>query len=134
MDEKIEELKKLLKKHGFVRFAYLFGSFARGDAGPLSDIDIAVYLDANSKADMHRKELFLINEIQGILGDEFDLVILNNLDTAFCFNAIKGIPLKPSASMKAFEFHVMRKFLDTQYHESLMADIALERISKRGIL
>ncbi|MEO6323941.1 MAG: nucleotidyltransferase domain-containing protein [Thermoanaerobaculia bacterium] len=26
--------------------AYLFGSTARGDAGPLSDIDVAVFLDA----------------------------------------------------------------------------------------
>ncbi len=45
----IEDLKRRLKpafeKFPAVKFAYLFGSVAEGEAGPLSDIDIAVYLD-----------------------------------------------------------------------------------------
>lgn len=136
MDKKINALKNFLKKQKFVRFAYIFGSYARNDITPLSDVDIAVYLDKGlSKAEMHEKEMFLINEIQGILEDgEFDVVILNNLDIAFCFNVIRGIPLKSSSDMKTFEFEVMRIFLDIQYHENLMADIALERISRRGLL
>lgn len=28
-----------------IKFAYLFGSCARGQSGPLSDIDLAIYLD-----------------------------------------------------------------------------------------
>ncbi len=136
MDKKINALKNFLKKQRFVRFAYIFGSYARNDITPLSDVDIAVYLDKGlSKAEMHEKEMFLINEIQGILeACEFDVVILNNLDIAFCFNVIRGIPLKSSSDMKTFEFEVMRIFLDIQYHENLMADIALERISRRGLL
>ena len=44
------------------------------------------------------------------------------------------MPIKSSSSMKEFEFNVMHQFLDEQYHEGLMADIALDRISKRGLL
>ncbi len=132
-DKKLEKLRKFLGRQKSVKFAYLFGSYARRKAGTLSDIDIAIYLESQK---MHEKELFLINAISDILGtDEFDIVILNNLDTVFCFNVIKeGIPLKSSPDMKVFEFRVMHRFLDEQYHENLMADIALERISKMGLL
>ena len=34
-----------LEKTKAVKFAYLFGSQARENTGPLSDIDIAVYVD-----------------------------------------------------------------------------------------
>ena len=135
-DNKLEKLREFLKRQKFVRFAYLFGSHARRNAGSLSDIDIAVYLAEESPTKIHEKELFLIGSIEGILEtDKLDSVILNNLDAAFCFNVIKeGMPIKSSVKMKEFEFHVMRQFLDEQYHEEFMADIALERISKRGLL
>ena len=135
-DEKLKMLRKFLAKQKFVSFAYLFGSHARRKAGPLSDVDIAVYLNNKSPKKMHGMELFLINKIEDILeGDEFDVVILNNLDNTFCFNVIKeGVPIKASLLMAKFEFQIMQKFLDEQYHEGLMADIALDRISKRGIL
>ena len=44
----IEDIKKSLnhifKKDGRVLFAYLFGSTAKDEVAPLSDIDVAVYL------------------------------------------------------------------------------------------
>jgi predicted nucleotidyltransferase len=36
------ELDEVFERHG-VMLAYLYGSQARGDAGPLSDVDVAVY-------------------------------------------------------------------------------------------
>lgn len=63
MDEKtVKEISKKLsaifEKIERVEFAYLFGSFARGDAFPFSDIDIAVYLkdkpSLTDEEDMHR--------------------------------------------------------------------------------
>lgn len=40
---KLEELRKILKKHGVVS-ASIFGSYARGEALPHSDIDLLVKL------------------------------------------------------------------------------------------
>ena len=43
-----ESLRTALDKAGAaVQCAYLFGSTARGEAGPLSDVDVAVLLDQN---------------------------------------------------------------------------------------
>ena len=36
-------ISSLLAQNSHVKFAYLFGSCARGDVGPLSDIDIASF-------------------------------------------------------------------------------------------
>ena len=38
-----------------VTLAYLFGSAARGEATPLSDVDVAVYLDGLDRAQRHRQ-------------------------------------------------------------------------------
>lgn len=57
-----------------VRFAYLFGSMARGTDGPLSDVDIAVYIDSDDP----ETPLDIIGHLNNILQtDEVDLVILN---------------------------------------------------------
>lgn len=45
MAMRINEVKKFLENHGDVKLAYLFGSYAKGKEGPLSDVDIAVLLD-----------------------------------------------------------------------------------------
>jgi uncharacterized protein len=38
----LDELRVVLRRHG-VRFALVFGSAAEGDAGPRSDVDVAVW-------------------------------------------------------------------------------------------
>jgi predicted nucleotidyltransferase len=43
---KIEELREILKKHGVVS-ASMFGSYARGEARPDSDLDLLVKLEPN---------------------------------------------------------------------------------------
>ena len=44
-----------------VLVAYLFGSQARGQAGPLSDVDVAILLDANvSQAEAFDLQLHLM--------------------------------------------------------------------------
>ena len=44
----IDTISHAIKQHGAVLFAYLFGSYARDDVGPLSDIDVAVYFESNT--------------------------------------------------------------------------------------
>ncbi|MBS3055870.1 MAG: nucleotidyltransferase domain-containing protein [Candidatus Aenigmarchaeota archaeon] len=60
---KLVQLKGFLKKQKYIKLVYLFGSSARNEEGPLSDIDIAVFLDKKlSKLQRHQKHLFLIKE------------------------------------------------------------------------
>ncbi|MGH2861093.1 MAG: type VII toxin-antitoxin system MntA family adenylyltransferase antitoxin [Solirubrobacteraceae bacterium] len=60
--------------------AMLFGSQARGQAGPLSDVDLAVWLDpALSRSERHARRLDLIAAATRALGSgELDLVVLND--------------------------------------------------------
>ncbi len=82
----IEKLQKLLSQMDEVEFAYLFGSYAKGDYTQRSDVDIAVYLqkqcnDFDTKLKVHHK-------IEISLGKEIDLIILN---TAKNFNLLENI-------------------------------------------
>jgi uncharacterized protein len=56
--ELLPEAFESLRSDEDVVFAYLFGSLAKGKAGPLSDVDIAVYCRedvslAEKKLDLH---------------------------------------------------------------------------------
>lgn len=58
-----------------VRFAYLFGSQARGDAGPRSDVDVAVHLGgAPAGLDLR---LDLMRRISLCTGVESEIVVLD---------------------------------------------------------
>ena len=66
-----------LQFRGDVLFAYLFGSLAKGNITPLSDIDIAVYL-AEKSGHIQSKMDILASIADILLTDEIDLVVLNN--------------------------------------------------------
>ncbi len=78
--ERIERLAEHLRRDGLVVAAYLFGSFARGNQGPLSDVDLALLLDpAAGREDLGRLTLEYVAEITRRLGtDEVSLVVLND--------------------------------------------------------
>jgi len=72
-----EKIAGLFARTPRIKFAYLFGSCARGDQGPASDIDIAVFLDRRLSVFTYR--LQLIDVLMRELGtDRFDLIILND--------------------------------------------------------
>ncbi|MDP3043605.1 MAG: nucleotidyltransferase family protein [bacterium] len=75
----IKELQKkiipILEKNGVVR-ASVFGSFARGEDMPKSDIDILVELEKNkSLLDM----IHLKNELEDLLNQKVDLLTYNSV-------------------------------------------------------
>lgn len=76
-----EEIAPLFKVYPFIAAAYQFGSTARGQEGPLSDLDIAILVDDNrapSALDLLRIELLLAYELQKQLAvSEVDLITLN---------------------------------------------------------
>lgn len=61
--DRIQKLESLLINDQRVRFAYLFGELASGERKPLSDVDIAVYLDpafVTAKQNLKLSDCFLI--------------------------------------------------------------------------
>jgi len=78
--------QKLLSQMDEIQFAYLFGSYAKGDYNQRSDIDIAVYLkkqynDFDTKLKIHHK-------LEVSLHKKIDLIILNSAKN---FNLLENI-------------------------------------------
>ncbi len=67
-------LRAELKKNEHVVFAYLFGSVARNQTHPFSDVDVAVFLDEYTSG----KFIDILNSTSDVVGDNVDLVILNH--------------------------------------------------------
>ena len=65
--EKQEQLDVLFQRHQVV-LAYLYGSQARGDAGPLSDVDIAVLFEEGLSA---QERFDRVLELVGMVGHIF---------------------------------------------------------------
>lgn len=78
MENHKNQIRAILKQRDSVIFAYLFGSSATKTLTPMSDIDIAVYLNENVTPLEER--LDLIGELMMTLKmDDIDLVILNSV-------------------------------------------------------
>jgi predicted nucleotidyltransferase len=76
-----QRITKSLQAHPEVMLAYLFGSQASGDTGPLSDFDIAVYFDESNVSGAADLRLELLAELGRVLRtDNVDLVLLNQVD------------------------------------------------------
>lgn len=72
--EKIKNtLVKIFDDDKNVEFAYIFGSMVSGRTHPLSDIDIAVYLNDDSLKSIMRLNARIIDK----LGENIDLLVLN---------------------------------------------------------
>lgn len=114
----LEKLRTALDRPE-VLSAFLFGSRARGRAGPLSDVDIAVLhasgLDSGQRLDLR---LALISEATDALGTtEADLVLLNDAPPLLRFNVLRdGIRLldRDPAERIRFQVKSMNEYFDTE--------------------
>ena len=111
---------RYLESNSEVLFAYLFGSLAKAKPKPLSDVDIAVYL--NSGSHIVESKLAILGKLIDILQtDEVDLVVLNNADLPLVINILKNKKLivdKSQFSRHIFESLMMRKYFDFSVFES----------------
>lgn len=139
---KIDEVKKFIEKQDQIRFAYLFGSHARGGEGPLSDVDIAVYLDEKlNESERFDLRLRLIGDISAILGirepDKLDVIVINdaplNLNQEIIKNG-KILVIKDFEKMVEVESRILSKYLDRIYYERRGLNEFLDRVLKRGRL
>jgi len=128
---KFQDLTPILEEEERVKFAYLFGSRARGQAGPLSDMDIAVYLDGR----IHQAEyrLKLMEKLAKCLkSDNLDLVVLNQAPPLLRHEIVKyGRLLKDDADRRVpFEAEAIRECLDTAYLRQVQRIALAEKIRK----
>ncbi|MFZ5945135.1 MAG: type VII toxin-antitoxin system MntA family adenylyltransferase antitoxin [Bacillota bacterium] len=118
MDQLMERMRNLLEDREEIVFAYLFGSHSRGTANPLSDIDIAVFLDTSKKPGNEMSYGYksnLLQQLQSVLGKKADVIVLNNAPILLCFNVLKdGKLLFAKSELERVRFHreVLRKHMD----------------------
>jgi uncharacterized protein len=70
----LERLKSTLEADPTVLFALIFGSFARGEERPDSDLDVAVYFSSSPEG---LEVLEWLNRLSNAAEREVDLVVLN---------------------------------------------------------
>ncbi|MCL5987276.1 MAG: nucleotidyltransferase domain-containing protein [Actinobacteria bacterium] len=124
--EIITRSRKFLEPDEDILFALLFGSKITGRAGPLSDIDFAIYLkhrpfDNDQKLQFEKKlEILtrLIKEFGDHYGDNVDLLILNNNYSPVVYNVLNtgiAIFIRNNEDLIEFRLDFLRKFMDFEY-------------------
>jgi uncharacterized protein len=113
-----ERLSKVLDQDGVVA-AMLIGSQARGEAGPLSDVDIAVWHEPGMDwRQSWNLQLSLIGKAQDALKtNEIDLIMLNEAPPLFQQRAMRDavrLVERDHAQRVRFETKALLDYLDTQ--------------------
>jgi len=116
----LPEAENYLQSHPRVIFSYLFGSLSKGKPSPMSDVDIAIFLEKAEKVADTKMEI-LGRLIDILETDEIDLVVLNTADLPLVMGALKNKKLmvdKDPFARHLFESLVMRKYFDFSINES----------------
>ena len=118
-NEIISRTRVVLEKHPNVIFAYLFGSQVRGNTTPMSDVDIAVFIEGNNLPD---SKLTSIGDlIDGLETDEIDLVILNTAPLSLKGRILRNreilVDRKPFMR-HSFESLTLREYFDFSIKEA----------------
>jgi hypothetical protein len=117
--ERIAALPDVLAARPEVVFAYLFGSAARGELRPLSDVDVAVFVADGIDTLLARAELLAV--LTGQLGtDRVDLIVLNEAPTALLGRVLldrRVLCDKDPFRRHRFESRALREFHDFRQFE-----------------
>ena len=122
INARLQQARQALEKDPRAVFAYLFGGFGRGKSTPLSDIDIAVYLDRS--ADVSATKLDLIGAfMQALDTDEVDIVILNEAPLSLAGRVQQTARVlidKVPSQRFAYESLIRRQFADFAVRERMI--------------
>ena len=114
--QRIEQLTPAFAADEGIALVFLFGSYARGKASVLSDVDIALLLTPSlpKKKYLDYRLKYISAATRALRDDRVDVVILNTAPPLLKHEAIKGRVLferSPEARVK-FVVDVQRKYLD----------------------
>lgn len=104
-----KKLAEHFRQHPEIRFAYLFGSFAKGTENKLSDLDVAVFLDCAAlkpEAYPYGYKASLITELMQLFKrNEMDVVILNEAAPLLKYEVVRyGLPIYELESQERISF------------------------------
>ncbi len=75
----INTIRSIIRRYPAVVLAYLYGSQATGQTGPLSDVDVAVYLDLLDAQARFKLRLELIGELcEALQRNDVEVAVLND--------------------------------------------------------
>ena len=112
-----EKIKKTLEKERNILFAYIFGSYARGEARENSDIDLAIYVKRVPK-DIFKYESKIASKIEKEIKKQVEVRVLNRLPSLLQSRIMKEGNLVFSKNEKErikFETFAMSNYLDFSY-------------------
>ncbi len=135
--EKLPDLIRTLKQHSEVVALYSFGSVAKKELKPLSDLDFAVLLSGQlNKKLRFEKHLELIGIFNTIFRtDEIDLTILNDAAFRFSFVVLKTGRLlycRNKAELIDLRDQVVKNYLDFKYFRDSFDHTFLKGIGYNG--
>jgi len=119
-----ERLARFFAERTEVVAAYLFGSAARGEVGPLADVDVAVLIDegvaappgVEGRSRLVSLQIDLAGQLPALAGGRrVDVVILNTAPVHIAFPAVtEGILLQGLESRQRvlFEVDLLRRHTD----------------------
>lgn len=133
----VSRLAEFFRSQKYVELAYLFGSRAKGKSGPLSDIDIGVYLSRKlDKKERFEKRLELIGSLSTLLQtSNLDLVIMNDSSPVLNFRIIEPncLIFERNHGLKVeVEVYIMSRYYDRKHHEDFLNREFVKRFKKRG--
>lgn len=107
--EDLKKILKLLSEHPKVVAVYLFGSYAKGEERPMSDIDIAVILKRPTSRDE--------GDIGSLYSKDIDLVLFHRLPLYIQHEVFKygrELLVKDEEELVRVKLRVMRGYLEME--------------------
>jgi len=136
-EQDIKRLAEFFRQRKDIKVAYIFGSEAKGSAGKLSDVDIAISVDETlSRKNYLGLKLSILGEVSSILKtDKIDLVIMNNAPLLLNYNIIKyGKLLTSDETERArLETKILSQHLDRKPILEKRTSANLKKIARAGL-
>lgn len=115
-----------------IKFAYIFGSQAIGEASENSDVDIAIYFGKSYEA---VEEAFIrgdiIEEGKAFFKKDIDVVSLKNASLLMKYEIIHdGIVIKDDDERTNFESLALREYFDFKYYSDIYDNAVIEKIKQ----
>jgi predicted nucleotidyltransferase len=121
-----------------VDVAYLFGSVARGDTGPLSDVDVALLLRTGvSREAAFKLRLRMMTALgRAFDADEIDVIVLNDAPLLLQHRVLrdgKVLFCRDELRRVRYEARAISKYLDFQHLERIYNRALLARLARGGL-